>query len=223
MAVKISLDELVQRGAHYGHQSRRWNPKMQEYLYTVQEGVHIFDLTKTRQKLEEALKYLKTAKKEGKVILFVGTKKQAQEKVKEVASDLGYPYITERWLGGLITNFEQIKKSIKKLIDMRKAKEVGEYKMYTKKEQLLLDREIERLNRFFGGLVKLDKLPEVLFVLDVKKESTAISEAKKKGVITVAVVDSNCDPTGIDYVIPMNDDAHKAIDYVMDLIHQTLK
>ncbi len=222
MPVKISLDELIETGAHFGHQSRRWNPKMAPYLYGVQDGVHIFDLTATKEKLEEALKYLKDAKKADKTILFVATKKQAKDKAKEVAKKLSMPYVSERWLGGTLTNFHQIKKSLDKLRDMRTKRDAGEYAVYTKKERLLLDREIERLERFFGGMITLDKLPDIIFVIDVKKESTAINEAKRCGTPIVAVVDSNCDPTPIDYPIPMNDDATRAISYVLDLVKETL-
>lgn len=219
---KISLDELLLSGAHFGHQSKRWNPKMSEYLYGVADGVHIFDLTKTAEKLAEALEFLATAKKENKTILFVATKKQIREKVRLVADELGFPYVNERWLGGTITNWPQIKKSIDKLADMRVKKAAGEYKRFTKKEQLLLDREIERLARFFGGMTGLTKLPEILFVVDIKKESTAIYEAGRTGITTVAIVDSNSDPDDVDYPIPMNDDATKALEYVLGLVKEVL-
>lgn len=223
MSVNISLEELLDAGAHFGHQARRWNPKMKPYLYGVQDGIHIFDLTKTKEELEHALEFLSQAKKEGKVILFVGSKKQGREKTKEVAEAIGAPYITERWLGGTITNFEAIKRSIDKLIDMKAKMTAGEYKgKYTKKEILLLDREIARLERFFGGLVTLTKIPDVLFILDTKKESGAVYEAKKKGITVVGIVDSNADPEIIDYPIPMNDDASKAIDYVLDLVKEAM-
>lgn len=223
MSVNISLEELLESGAHFGHQARRWNPKMAPYLYGVQDGVHIFDLTKTKEELERALEFLVQAKKEGKVILFVGSKKQGREKTREVAEALGAPFITERWLGGIITNFEAIKRSIDKLADMKAKMEAGEYKgKYTKKEILLLEREIARLERFFGGLAGLTKIPDVLFILDTKKENGAVLEAKKKGVTIVGIVDSNADPDAIDYPIPMNDDASKAISYVLDVVKETM-
>lgn len=223
MSVNISLEELLDAGAHFGHQARRWNPKMSPYLYGVQEGIHIFDLTKTKEELERALEFLVQAKKEGKVILFVGCKKQGREKTKEVAQAIGAPYITERWLGGIITNFEAIKRSIDKLGEMKAKMESGEYKgKYTKKEILLLDREIARLERFFGGLTSLTKIPDALFVLDTKKESGAVYEARKKGVTIVGIVDSNADPEVVDYPIPMNDDASKAIDYVLEVVKETM-
>ncbi|MBI4157867.1 30S ribosomal protein S2 [Candidatus Woesebacteria bacterium] len=223
MGVTISLEELLEAGAHFGHQARRWNPKMAPYLYGVQEGVHIFDLTKTKEELERALEFLSQAQKEGKVVLFVGSKKQGREKTKEVAEAVGAPYINERWLGGTITNFNAIKKSIDKLADMKEKMAAGEYKdKYTKKEILLLDREIARLERFFGGMATLTKIPDALFVLDTKKESGAVFEAKKKGITVVGIVDSNADPEEVDYPIPMNDDATKAISYVLDLVKETM-
>lgn len=223
MAVKISLKELVQSGAHFGHQVRRWNPQMEEYLYGEQEGVHVFDLTKTKEKLQEALNFLSEASSEGKTILFVGSKKQARDKVKEVAEEVGSPFVVERWLGGTITNFDQIKKSINKLKEMKEKREAGEYKKFTKKERVEIDREIERLERFFGGISSLDDIPDVLVVVDTKRESTAISEANMKGVATVAIVDSNSDPTEVDYPIPMNDDATKALTYVLDLLKEAVE
>lgn len=222
MAIKISLEELLKAGAHFGHQARRWNPKMKPYLYGVQEGVHVFDLTKTKKALEGALEVIHQVASKGRVILLVGTKKQAREKIREVGEATGTHYVNERWLGGTITNFEQIQKSIKKLSDMKKAMQEGEYDKFTKKERLLLEREIERLERFFGGVKNMKDLPDILFIVDIKKEKTAIKEAKIKGVTTVAIVDSNCDPTLVDYPIPMNDDATKAIEYAVDLVGKAI-
>ncbi len=222
MVIKVSAEELLERGAHFGHQSKRWNPKMEQYLYGEEGGVHVFDLIKTKKLLEEALEFLKTSAKEGKVILFVGCKKQAQEKTREVAEATGSSYFTERWLGGTLTNFDQIKKSIKKLLDMKAKMEGGEYASFTKKERLLIDREIARLERYFGGIAKLEKIPDVLVVVDTHKESSAIREANSKGVKVVGIVDSNADPDVIDYPIPMNDDAVKAVDYVLDLMKDAI-
>lgn len=222
MATKISLDELVLAGAHFGHQSRRWNPKIKDYLHGEVDGVHVFDLVKTKARLEEALDFLARATKEGKIILIVGTKKQVKEKIKEVGEATNSPYINERWLGGLVTNFGQIKKSIDKMIDMKAKRETGEFQKYTKKERLLMDREIERLERFFGGLTDLKKLPDIIFIIDIKKEFTALKEANKKGITVVAITDSNTDPTLVDYPIPMNDDATKALEYVLDLVKESL-
>jgi len=222
MTVKVSAEELLERGAHFGHQSKRWNPKMGQYLYGEEGGVHVFDLIKTKKLLEEALEFLKTSTKEKKVILFVGCKKQAQEKTREVAEATGSSYFTERWLGGTLTNFDQIKKSIKKLLDMKEKMTNGEYNSFTKKERLLIDREIARLERYFGGISKLEKVPDILVVIDTHKEESAIREANSKGVKVVGVVDSNADPEAIDYPIPMNDDASKAVEYVLDLMKEAI-
>jgi small subunit ribosomal protein S2 len=222
MAVNVSLKDLVETGAHFGHQTRRWNPKMDEFLYSAKEGVHIFDLTKTRQMLEEALNILENAAKDGKKILFVGTKKQAKDKVIEVAGKSGSYYMAERWLGGTLTNFEQIKKSTKNLREMKEKKAKGEYSVYTKKERLLIDREIKRLERFFLGIAEMDDLPEIMVVVDVKKESGAVREAKNKGIETIGIVDSNSDPMDVDYAIPMNDDASKALEYVLELMGEAI-
>jgi small subunit ribosomal protein S2 len=218
MAVAVSLKDLVETGAHFGHQTRRWNPKMDEFIYGAKEGVHIFDLTKTKEKLEESLEVLRNAAKEGKTILFVGTKKQAREKTAEVAGSSGSFYITERWLGGILTNFDQIKNSTRKLKEMKEKMAGGEYKSYTKKERLLLDREIKRLERFFLGIAEMDKLPEVMVIVDIRKEAGAVKEATIKGVETIGIVDSNSDPTDVDHPIPMNDDAGKAVEYVLELM-----
>ena len=222
MTDKVSLKELLEAGAHFGHQARRWNPKIKPYIFDIQEGIHVFDLTKTKEKLEEALEFLKKSAKEGKSILFVGTKKQARDKVKEVAEKSGQFFVKERWLGGTLTNFEQIHKSLKKLEEMRTKRKAGDYKLFTKKERLDIDREIERLERFFGGLSGLERLPDILVVIDIKKEDVAIREALMTKVKTVALVDSNSDPTSIDYPIPMNDDATRAVAYVLDLMEKAI-
>jgi len=219
---EVSLKELIESGAHFGHQSRRWNPKMAPYLYGVKEGVHVFDLTKTKEKLEEALSVLTSLAREGKTILFVGTKKQTKEKVREVAQTTGAFYINERWLGGILTNFEQIRKSTKNLGDFKAKMAAGEYKSYTKKERLLIEREIARLERFFGGIATLTRIPDVLVIVDIKKEIGAVKEAIVKGVEVVGIVDSNSDPTLVDYPIPMNDDATRAIEYVLDLMKEAI-
>lgn len=222
MAVKVSAEELLERGAHFGHQAKRWNPKMGPYLYGVQEGVHVFDLIKTKEALEKALEVLKEAAKDGKIILFLGCKKQAKEKIKEVAEAAGCPYVNERWLGGTISNFEQIKKSLTKLAEMKAKMAAGEYAAFTKKERLLIEREIARLERFFGGIADLVKVPDILVVVDTHKEAGAVREAISKEVEVIGIVDSNADPNLIDYPIPMNDDATKAIEYVLDLIKEAI-
>jgi small subunit ribosomal protein S2 len=222
MTVKVSAKELLDAGAHFGHQARRWNPKISPYIFGVQEKIHIFDLIKTKQKLEEALEIIKKAVSEGKVILLLGAKKQVKEKIIEVGKACGVPYVSERWLGGTFTNFDVIKISINKLADMKAKMAAGEYAVYTKKERLLLEREIERLERFFGGISSLKTLPDLLVIMDIHKEIGAVKEARKAGVATVGVVDSNADPTMVDYPIPMNDDAVKALSYVLDLIKEAI-
>lgn len=222
MAIKISLEELVKAGAHFGHQTKRWNPKMAPFIYGSREGVHIFDLAKTKEKLEEALTVIKNASKEGKRIVLLATKKQAKVKVEEVAKEAGAFWVNERWLGGTITNFNQIKKSIRKLSDMKAKMEAGEYKGRTKKERLLIQREIDRLERFFGGIAQMEDVPDLLFVVDTKREIGAIKEARMKGIEVVGIVDTNSDPTPVDYLIPMNDDATRAINYVLELVRDAI-
>lgn len=222
MTVKVSLEELLKSGAHFGHRTRRWNPKMKHYLHGEQDGVHIFDLLKTKEALDEALVFLSGAAKEEKKIVFVGTKKQSKDAVRELAKETGKSFVNERWLGGTLTNFEMIKRSLDKFADMKKKREEGEYKKFTKKERLMIDREIERLDRFFGGISNLEKEPDILVVVDVKKEKGAVVEARKTGLATVGIVDSNSDPTLVDYPIPMNDDASKALTYVLGLIKEAV-
>ena len=218
MTVKVSLEELLDSGAHFGHQTRRWNPKMGEYIYGSENGVHIFDLTKTKPQIEEALGFITRSVKEGKTILILGTKKQIKDKVAEVAQKANVPYVNERWLGGIISNFPQMQKSIKKMEEMKSNMVAGLYNKYTKKERLLIDREITRLERFFGGIKTLTSVPDVLFVIDTKREAGAVHEANERKVTVVGIVDSNSDPDKIDYVIPMNDDASKALEYILDLV-----
>src|SRR5687767_10150152 len=176
--VNISLEDLLESGAHFGHQSRRWNPKMEEYIYGSDNGVHIFDLTKTKPLLEEALEFVTTSVKEGKTILLLGTKKQIKDKVAEVAKEADIPYVNERWLGGTVSNFGQMQKSIRKMEDMKENVVTGFYNKFTKKERLLIDREITRLERFFDGIKTLTKVPDVIFIIDSKREAAAVREAK---------------------------------------------
>jgi len=221
--IKIELKDLLDAGCHFGHQAQRWNPKMDQYLYGIREGVHIFDLAKTKESLEKAMKAVQEITASGGKIIFVGTKRQAQSIVKEEAEKAKMPFITERWLGGIISNWDNIKKSIDKLKDLKEKKESGELKKYTKKENILIDREIARLERFFGGLADLEELPAALFVIDVKKEKAAIQEAAKKGIKIIAVVDSNGDPDLVDWVIPANDDAVGSIKLIVEAIGQAAK
>ena len=220
---KVSLKDLLEAGAHFGHQASRWNPKMKPYLYTVRDKIHIFDLAKTREGLEKACEYVKKTTAEGGKIIFVGTKRQAAAIVKEEAKKAGMPWVCQRWLGGTITNWEQIKKNVEKLVEMKEKKEKGEYKKYTKKEQILIDREIARLEKFFGGLVGLENLPAAIFVVDIKKEKTAVREANRKEIPVVAIVDSNSDPGLVDYVIPANDDAVGAIKLIVGAVAEAAK
>ncbi|KKS80778.1 MAG: 30S ribosomal protein S2 [Candidatus Woesebacteria bacterium GW2011_GWC1_43_10b] len=220
--INISLEELLEAGAHFGHHSRRWNPKMEPYLHGVKDGVHIFDLVKTREALLAALEVLRKASSEGKVILFVGAKKQAKEKVREVAKNVGQPYVVERWLGGTLTNFDQILKSIKNMADMKKKLEEGYYKDYTKKEKLLIKRQIEKDEKVFGGISEIKKVPDVMVVIDTHREAGAVKEASKLGIETIGVVDSNSDPYVVDWPIPMNDDGTRALELILDLLEKAI-
>jgi len=220
--INVSLEKLLETGAHFGHQTKRWNPKMGEYIYGVKDGISIFDLVKTREGLEKALEVLGKVAQENKLILFVGTKRQVKDKVKEVALAVNSPFVNERWLGGTLTNFEQIKSSVKKLETMKRERETGEYKEFTKKERLLIDRDIEKLEKMVGGLALLGRVPDIMFVVDTHKEGSAAKEALKMGVEVVGIVDTNADPTDITYPIPMNDDASAALEYVLDLVKEAM-
>ena len=220
---EVSLKELLEAGCHFGHQAKRWNPKMKQYLYIARGGVHIFDLVKTKAGLDEAMKYVESLVKDGKQIIFVGTKRQAQGIVKEAAMKVGMPYITTRWMGGLLTNNDQIGKSIKKLVELRKQKSIGKFVKYTKREQLLIDREIDKLTKFLGGLTELKGAPGAVFVVDTHKEAGSVKEARSMGVPVVGLVDSNADPDVVDYVIPVNDDAVKSIQLVVAKITEAVE
>lgn len=222
MAINISLEDLLESGAHFGHQVRRWNPKVKDFVFGEQDGVHIFDLVKTKEALEVALNEITKYVKEGKSILLLATKKQAKDKALEILQETGISVVTERWLGGTITNFAQIKKSIDNLADIKAKLANGYYAKYTKKERLLIEREKDRLERFFGGVTTLKNMPEMVIVVDIKKEITAIKEATRKGVTTVGFVDTNSDPNMVDFPIPMNDDATKALNLVLDYIKQAI-
>lgn len=219
----IPLKELLEAGCHFGHQTVRWNPKMKPYIFAAREGVHIFDLAKTKEGLEAASAFAKATASQGGKIIFLGTKRQAREIVAKTAQKVGMPYITQRWLGGTITNFEQIKKSLDKLAKMKEKRTAGEYKEFTKKEQLLLDREIARFEKFLGGLEGVTQLPEAIFIVDVKREYGAAKEAQRRGVKVIAIVDTNADPDVVDYVIPSNDDANKAIELVVMSIGEAIE
>jgi len=221
-AYSVNLEELLEAGCHFGHQARRWNPKMKKYIYLKRENVHIFDLGKTAMQLAGAMEYVRELVSQHKKIIFVGSKRQAAAIIEAEAKKCNMPFVAVRWLGGTLTNWDQIKKSIDKLKEMEEKKQKGEYKKYTKKENLLIDKEIERLSRFFGGLRDLTDMPEALFVVDVKKEIAAVKEAKLKGLKVIGLVDSNADPDMVDYVIPGNDDAVSAIKLVVEKISQAV-
>ena len=210
MAV-ISMKQLLEAGVHFGHQTRRWNPKMAPYIFTERNGIYIIDLQKTVKKVDEAYDFLRSVAEEGKSILFVGTKKQAQEAVKEEALKSGMFYVNERWLGGMMTNFATIRKSINRLKELEAMEEDGTFEVLSKKEVLALKREQEKLEKSLGGIKDMEKLPGALFIVDPRKERIAVAEAKKLNIPIVAIVDTNCDPDEIDYVIPGNDDAIRAV------------
>lgn len=222
MVIEITLNELLEAGCHFGHQARRWHPRMRPYLYAKREGIHIFDLVKTKEGLEESCQYMYEAAAQGKRICMVATKRQAQAFIRDSAKQAGVAYMTERWLGGTLTNYDQIKSRMNRLTELKQQRDTGQLKKLTKKEQLLIDREINKLERFLGGLMIYDDKPEVLFVVDTRREKVAIEEANKAGVTVVGIVDSNADPSGVDYVIPANDDAVKSVQLIVNKISEAI-
>jgi len=211
---RVEVAELLAAGCHFGHLTRRWNPKMRAYIFMERNGIHIIDLMKTRILLEEACNAISNIAAEGKRILFVGTKKQAKDVIREEAVRTGEFYVSERWLGGSLTNFTTIRKSVKRLTNIEKMESDGTFDKITKKEGLFLQREKEKLNNVLSGVVDMTRLPGALFVVDVKKESIAVKEANRLGIPVFAIMDTNCDPDGIDYVIPANDDAIKSVQVI---------
>lgn len=222
MSTKITLEQLLEAGAHFGHQARRWNPAMKKYIYGVRDGVHVFDLVKTKKGIDEAVEFLSGLVKEGKTVLLVGTKRQAGSAIKELGIKSGMPYVNVRWMGGTLTNFAQIRKSVTKMQDLMGKRERGELKRYTKKEQLLIDQEINKLSKFFQGIAGMEKLPDAMFVVDIHREEVAVAEAFRMNIPVVGVADSNSDPKYLDHVIPMNDDADKAVELVIATIGEAL-
>ena len=210
MAV-VSMKQLLEAGVHFGHQTRRWNPKMARYIFTERNGIYIIDLQKTVKKLEEAYSFIRDISVEGKPVLFVGTKKQAQDSVKEEAERAGAYYVNARWLGGMMTNFSTSRRRVSRLQQLRAMEEDGTFDLLPKKEVIKLRLEIEKLEKFLGGIKEMKQLPGALFIVDPRKERIAVAEAKKLGIPIVAIVDTNCDPDEIDYVIPGNDDAIRAV------------
>src|SRR3989344_2859578 len=213
-----TLQELLEAGVHFGHQVRRGHPRMRPYIYGAREGVHIIDLTQSEKYLKEACEFVYNLGRMGKVLLFGGTKKQAKPIVEELAKNLAAPYLVERWMGGFLTNFEEISKRIKLLKDLKKAKELGELSKYTKKEQLLLDRKMQNLEKDFRGVMELSKVPDAIFVVDAVSDNIAVREASRLGIKVVAIADSNCNPDAIDYPIPGNDDAIKSFPILLTAV-----
>ncbi|MEK6281062.1 MAG: 30S ribosomal protein S2 [Acidobacteriota bacterium] len=211
--VSVTMKELLEAGVHFGHQVRRWNPKMKEYIFGERNGIYIIDLQKTQRMFRDAIAFVTNAIAEdrGKTVLFVGTKRQAQEAVREEAERAGQYHVNQRWLGGLLTNFQTVQKSIKRLKDLEAMQTDGRYEKLTKKERIKLDREREGLNKNLSGIKSMSRLPDIIFIIDVRKEEIAVAEANRLGIPIVAVVDTNCSPEGIDYVIPGNDDALRAV------------
>ncbi|HLO12351.1 MAG TPA: 30S ribosomal protein S2 [Pseudoneobacillus sp.] len=207
----ISMKQLLEAGVHFGHQTRRWNPKMKKYIFTERNGIYIIDLQKTVKKFEEAYNFVKQLADNGGKMLFVGTKKQAQDSVKEEAERSGMYYVNQRWLGGTLTNFETIQKRIARLKDIERMSEDGTFEVLPKKEVVQLKKEQERLEKFLGGIKNMKGLPDALFIIDPRKERIAVAEAHKLNIPIVGIVDTNCDPDEIDYVIPANDDAIRAV------------
>lgn len=207
----VSMKQLLEAGVHFGHQTRRWNPKMAPYIFTERNGIYIIDLQKTVKKLDEAYMFVRDVAANGDEILFVGTKKQAQESIRDEAIRCGMPYVNARWLGGMLTNFVTIKKRIKRLAQLQTMREDGTFDLLPKKEAAKLELEIEKLEKFLGGITEMKKQPAAMFIVDPRKERIAVAEARKLGIPIIAIVDTNCDPDEIDYVIPGNDDAIRAV------------
>ena len=214
----IAMKQLLEAGVHFGHQTRRWNPKMAEYIFTERNGIYIIDLQKTVKKIEEAYDFIRSVAADGGEILFVGTKKQAQETIKEEAQRVGMHYVDARWLGGMLTNFKTIKKRIERLAQLHKMEEDGTFDLLPKKEVIGLRGEMDKLEKYLGGIKDMKKAPAAIFIVDPRKERIAISEAKKLNIPIVAIVDTNCDPEDVDYVIPGNDDAIRAVKLVVSTI-----
>ena len=217
MAV-VAMKQLLEAGVHFGHQTRRWDPKMAEYIFQARNGIHIIDLQKTSKKLDEAYEFVKSQAEEGKTVLFVGTKKQAQECIKEAAEKSGMYYVDQRWLGGMLTNFGTIKKRVQRLKDLERMQEDGTFDVLPKKEVILLKKEMAKLEANLGGIKEMEEIPGVIFLVDPKKEYNAIQEAKKLNIPLVGIVDTNCNPEVLDYPIPGNDDAIRAVKLITDVM-----
>ncbi len=214
----VTMKQLLEAGVHFGHQTRRWNPKMAQYIFTERNGIYIIDLQKTVKKLNDAYMFARDLSAEGKDILFVGTKKQAQDSIKEEAERCGMPYVSARWLGGMLTNFTTIRTRINRLNQLRTMRDDGTFDLLPKKEVIKLNLEIEKLEKFMGGIQGMNRIPGALFIVDPRKERIAVAEAKKLGIPIIAIVDTNCDPDEIDVVIPGNDDAIRAVKLLAETI-----
>ena len=217
MAV-VAMKQLLEAGVHFGHQTRRWDPRMAEYIFQARNGIHIIDLQKASKKIDEAYEFIKEQVEEGKTVLFVGTKKQAQECMKDAAIKSGMYYVDQRWLGGMLTNFDTIQKRIQRLNELETMQEDGTFDVLPKKEVILLKKEMEKLEKNLGGIKEMTELPGVIFLVDPKKERIAVLEAKKLGIPTVGIVDTNCNPEDLDYPIPGNDDAIRAVKLIADVM-----
>ena len=217
MAV-VAMKQLLEAGVHFGHQTRRWDPRMAEYIFQARNGIHIIDLQKASKKIDEAYEFIKEQVEEGKTVLFVGTKKQAQECMKEAAIKSGMYYVDQRWLGGMLTNFDTIQKRIQRLKDLETMSQDGTFDVLPKKEVILLKKEMEKLEKNLGGIKDMEELPGVIFLVDPKKERIAILEAKKLNIPVVGIVDTNCNPQDLDYPIPGNDDAIRAVKLIADVM-----
>ena len=218
-----TIEEMLKAGMHFGHRTSRWHPKAAPFIFGQRNNVHIIDLVKSRKLLGEALEFIKKTVKEEKAILFVGTKTQVKKTMKSICEEAGMNYITEKWLGGCLTNFNTIRKSIKRYNDLLEKKQSGKLDKYTKKEQLEFDREIAKLEIKVGGLTKLNRVPDAIFIWDIKKEKTAVAEAKKKNIPIIGVCDTNVSPEGISYIIPANDDAAKTVKLVSGSVKEAIK
>ncbi len=223
MAKKLTNQELMEAGVHFGHLTRKWNPKMAEYIFMENNGIHLIDLNKTMKCLDEATFALKNIVRSGRKIMFVATKKQAKDIVKTQAVRLNMPYVTERWLGGMLTNFATIRKSLKKLTQIDKMLKDETFESLAKRERLMIGREKAKLEKLLGGIADLNRLPSALFVVDVKREHIAVAEAQKLNIPVFAMVDTNSDPTNIDFPIPANDDAFKSISIILEHIGQSIE
>jgi small subunit ribosomal protein S2 len=222
MANLPKIEEMMEAGMHFGHNTSRWHPKMKPFIFGARRNVYIIDLSKSQKMLENALNFMETLAREGKTILFVGTKNQAKKIIKETALAVEMPYVSEKWLGGLLTNFSIFKKMIRKYRDLLEEKNSGKLDRYTKKERLTIEREISRLEIKVGGLVNLQKLPDALFVWDIKKEKTAIAEARTKNVPIIAICDTNVNPEMVNYPIPGNDDASKTVNLILAVVKEAI-